>query len=129
MRWTTVKLKKDKIMISEISPATPITDFITMDILNVFQTKMTMRIYLVPCTRRDNYCFFVVFLSPIWRMPAEYPELTNNFLSYLSQATIQNHAPHITHMVYICMCEWLFDDSDTRWQLPLWSRQQLKRYL
>ena len=37
-------------MISEISPATPITDFTTIDILNVFQTKLTMRIYLVPST-------------------------------------------------------------------------------
>jgi hypothetical protein len=116
-------------MISEISPATPTTDFTTINILNVFQTKLTMRIYLVPCTCRDNYCFFVVFLSPSWWMPAEYPKLSNNFLSYLSQPTIQNHAPHIRHMVYICNREWLFDDSDTKWQLPLWSSQQLKRYL
>ena len=119
-------LKKDKIIISQISPATPITEFITTDILNVFQTKRTMRIYLVPCTCGNNYCFFVVFLSPAWWMPAEYPELTNIFLSYLSQPTIQNHAPH---MVYICMHEWLFDERDTTWQLPLRSSQQLKRYL
>jgi hypothetical protein len=66
MQWTTAYTKKkDKIIISEISPATPITDFTTIDIPKVFQTKL-MRIYLVPCTCRDNYCFFVVFLSPPW---------------------------------------------------------------
>jgi hypothetical protein len=57
-----VTLKKDKIMISEISPATPITDFTTIDILNVFQTKLTMRIG----SKYMSYCFFVVFLSPSW---------------------------------------------------------------
>jgi hypothetical protein len=34
-----VTLKQDKILISEISPATPITDFTAMDILNVFQSR------------------------------------------------------------------------------------------
>jgi len=57
-------LKKDKIMIPEISPATPTTDFTTIDMLNVFHTELTMRKYLVQCTFRDNYFFFVVFLSP-----------------------------------------------------------------
>ena len=83
----------------------------------------------IPGSKYMSYCFFVVFLSPSWWMPAEYPQLTNNFLSYLSQPTIQNQAPHITHMGCICMREWLFEESDTRWQLPLWSSQQLKRYL
>jgi len=59
-------LKKDKIMIPEIPPATPITDFTTIDMLNVFHTELTMRKYPVQCTFRDNYSFFVVFLSPSW---------------------------------------------------------------
>jgi len=65
MQWTTFYTKKkDKIMIPEISSASPITDFTTIDMLNVFRTELTMRKYLVQCAFRDNYCFFVGFLSP-----------------------------------------------------------------